>query len=549
MKNKIIIYQLFNRLFGNLNSNKKFYGTIEENGCGKFNHITSELLREIYSLGVTHIWYTGVLEHATMTDYSSHEIQCDNPQVVKGRAGSPYAIKDYFDVDPDLSENVNERLKEFESLVHRTHDEGMKVIIDFVPNHVSRQYKSDVKPSGFYDLGANDDTSVGFSINNNFYYIPHENFKFQSNESQINICGKGSEYEEFPAKATGNNVFHSSPCESDWYDTVKLNYGIDYFNNSKKYFEPVPDTWLKMRDILLYWSGKKIDGFRCDMAEMVPVEFWQWVIQEIKSEYPEIKFIAESYNPSLYEDLIFTGGFDYLYDKVGLYDSIRALICGWGNVHDVLQRREQILLYQEHMLTFLENHDEQRIASNEFAGNPFFAVPGMVLSAALYKGPVMIYSGQETGELGSENAGAAQNTGRTTIFDYFSMNRFNIWYQNVINKNELNDDNILNLRNFYKRLLNICNESHALACGDFITAQILNKDAFAFYRKSEQQTLLIAVNFSRTERVKFCFDKPEGVVTFRTAFDILSGGREVLTKDKIEFDLAQSDAAIYEFYE
>ncbi len=105
---KLLIYQLFVRLFGNQNQTNKYYGSIEENGCGKFNDINDLALQEITKLSISHVWLTGVIEHATMTDYSYHGIKRDDPDVVKGRAGSPYAIKDYYDVDPDLAVNVKD---------------------------------------------------------------------------------------------------------------------------------------------------------------------------------------------------------------------------------------------------------------------------------------------------------------------------------------------------------------------------------------------------------------------------------------------------------
>ena len=297
MNSKIIIYQVFTRLFGNTNNRCKANGTLQENGCGKFSDFTSKALHEIRSLGCTHIWYTGIIEHATQTDYTRYGIRKDNPHIVKGKAGSPYAIKDYYDVDPDLAENPQNRMKEFEALVTRTHEAGLKVIIDFVPNHVARQYHSDQKPSGTKDLGEDDNTEIHFSPENNFYYIPRQAFCGQF------PLGEGVEkYHEYPAKATGNDCFGAYPGINDWYETVKLNYGIDYLNNRQTYFDPIPDTWIKMRDILLFWASKQIDGFRCDMAEMVPVAFWGWVIPQIKEKYPHIDFIAEVYNPYEYRN-------------------------------------------------------------------------------------------------------------------------------------------------------------------------------------------------------------------------------------------------------
>jgi len=243
---KFVVYQVLPRLFGNFNSSNKHKGTIEENGCGKFNSFTVNALSEIKSLGVTHIWYTGVIEHASQTDYSSFGIANDHPAIVKGIAGSPYAIKDYYDVDPDLAENVENRMAEFEDLVTRTHKAKLKVIIDFVPNHVARQYHSTAKPKDVVDLGEKDHCNWAFSPLNNFYYLPNEAFS-----PLFNVLG----YKEFPAKVTGNDHFTAHPSQNDWYETVKLNYGVNYVEGHQKQFNPIPDTWFKMRDILLFWAS------------------------------------------------------------------------------------------------------------------------------------------------------------------------------------------------------------------------------------------------------------------------------------------------------
>src|ERR1035437_8141951 len=323
---KIIIYQVLPRLFGNEITTNKQNGTIQENGCGKFNSFTTRALKEIKSLGITHVWYTGVIEHATQTDYSAFGIRKDHQGVVKGKAGSVYAIKDYYDVDPDLAENVETRMTEFEALVERTHKAGMKVIIDFVPNHVARQYHSDAKPKGVTDLGENDHAEWAFSPLNNFYYITNQPFN-----PSFSVQG----YSEFPAKATGNDQFTASPTQNDWYETVKLNYGVNYVEGGQKQFSPIPNTWFKMRDILLFWASKNVDGFRCDMAEMVPVEFWGWAISQVKMQYPEMLFIAEVYNPAEYRNYIANGKFDYLYDKVGLYDMLRDVTSRNFPVRDI----------------------------------------------------------------------------------------------------------------------------------------------------------------------------------------------------------------------
>lgn len=348
--NKLIIYQVFTRLFGNNNNHCIHGGSLAENGCGKMADFTGKALGEIKRLGATHVWYTGIIEHATQTDYRRYNIRPDHPAVVKGKAGSPYAIKDYYDVDPDLAKDVPGRMKEFENLVQRTHRTGLKVIIDFVPNHVARQYHSDAQPDGTSQLGANDDPHYAFSPYNNFYYIPQSEL-----HGQFDMQGSAAEpYHEYPAKATGNNRFDACPTIDDWYETVKLNYGVDYQNGGTRHFDPIPDTWEKMRDILLFWAAKDIDGFRCDMAEMVPVEFWGWAIPQVKEKYPHLLFIAEVYNPYEYRNYLDRGHFDYLYDKVGLYDTLRTIVCSNESATAITRCWQSLGGIEQRMLNFLE---------------------------------------------------------------------------------------------------------------------------------------------------------------------------------------------------
>ena len=324
MKNKLIIYQVLPRLFGNRNITRKPNATLGENGSGKLNDFDGQRLRQIKDMGVSHIWYTGIIRHASTTDYSSFGIPCQHASIVKGKAGSPYAITDYYDVDPDLAVDVNRRMNEFENLIKRTHEAGMKVIIDFVPNHVAREYHSIASPIGVKALGEDDNTDKHFDAQNNFYYCPGEPFV-----SPVTTPSLDGSYQEFPAKCTGNDRFDNHPNINDWYETVKLNYGIDYCDAGGRsyHFIPVPDTWNKMTDILLFWAGKGVDGFRCDMAEMVPSAFWLHATTIIKEQYPDLLFIGEVYDTAQYRTYI-SSGFDYLYDKVGMYDCLRDVVCG-----------------------------------------------------------------------------------------------------------------------------------------------------------------------------------------------------------------------------
>lgn len=507
---KVIVYQLLPRLFGNKQSLNKPFGTLEENGVGKFNDITDKALQSLRQSGITHVWYTGVIEHAVLTDYTSFGIPLDDADVVKGRAGSPYAIKDYYDVDPDLAVNVPERMQEFEQLVSRTHANGLKVILDFVPNHVARAYKSDMRPEGVRDLGEDDDNTVAFSPKNNFYYLPGQSFKVPYNYRPLGANSfptKDGRFDENPAKATGNDQFIATPSVNDWFETVKLNYGIDILDGRKTYFDPVPDTWHKMRDILVYWTNKKADGFRCDMAEMVPVEFWNWVIPQVKAINPEIVFIAEIYNPAAYRNYINAGKFDYLYDKVQLYDTLRFLLTGERSTRDIHNIQQQLADINRHMLHFMENHDEQRIASRFVAGDMWKALPAMVISATIDRGAVMIYSGQEVGEPGAGTEGFQGDDGRTTIFDYWGVPEHQKWMNGgAFDGGSLSMEQ-RQLHTFYSDLLNLAANNAAITDGEYfdltannIAAGNFDDEVHAFMRVSGEERLLIITGFNRTQK-------------------------------------------------
>lgn len=537
---KIIIYQVFTRLFGNNNTRLKKNGSFDENGCGKMADFTTKALTEIKNLGATHIWYTGVIEHASQTNYSRYGIRPDHPAVVKGKAGSPYAIRDYYDIDPDMANSIPDRMKEFENLVKRSHKSGLKVIIDFVPNHVARQYHSDAKPEGVIDLGENDDNTVAFSPQNNFYYIPGEQL-----QGNIDLHMSAPEaYVENPAKATGNDKFDAWPSINDWYETVKLNYGVDYMNGRWGHFDPIPNTWQKMLDILLFWAAKDIDGFRCDMAEMVPVEFWGWAIPQVKEQYPAIIFIAEVYNPHEYRNYIFNGHFDYLYDKVGLYDTLRALTCGHETATNIPFRWQSLSGIEKHMLNFLENHDEQRIASEFFAGNPFKAIPAMVVSACMNTNPVMVYFGQELGEAGMDEEGFSGRDGRTTIFDYWTIDTIRRWRNGGKFDGKLLTKEEKKLQGFYCTLLNLCNKEKAIREGVFFDLTYANLEGiifnehkqYAFFRKSGKDLIFIVVNFDENPAAP-CVKIPTHAfeylgIPFKENYkakDLLTGNTETLT--------------------
>lgn len=511
---KPIIYQLLPRLYTNYCPAPVHNGTLRQNGSGKLNAITDRVLRDIRSLGTTHVWYTGVIEHAHDADYTAYGIPRHNPHVIKGHAGSPYAITDYYDIDPDLAEDVPHRMDEFEALVARTHKAGMKVIIDFVPNHVARQYASDAKPVGIEDLGHGDNRDMFFSPTNNFYYIPRQQFA-----PHVDMGHGDDAYIEFPAKASGNDCFNAFPGVNDWYDTVKLNYGVDPWNGSR-HFDPIPPTWLKMLHILRFWAAKGIDGFRCDMVHMVPVEFWRWAIANVKASFPGIIFIAEIYDVGLYRPYI-DAGFDYLYDKVNLYDTLRAVECDDVSAARITSCWQTVEGIADKMLNFLENHDEQRFASPQYAGDARRVMPSLVVSSMINTGPMMIYGGQELGEPALDSEGYSGYDGRTTIFDYWSIPSVRA-HLNGGKCNGVLPDDIARLRDSYARVLKLCNEEPAISCGRFFDLMYANYDNpcldphrdYVFMRADADDLLLIAVNFGGE-------DKELAVNIPRHAFDIL----------------------------
>ena len=485
--NKVLIYQVFTRLFGNRNVNRVANGTIAENGCGKLNDFTPKVLKDIAAMGITHVWYTGIIRHATQTDYTAYGIPRQHPAVVKGKAGSPYAITDYYDIDPDLAVDVKQRMQEFEQLVARSHEAGLKVIIDFVPNHVARQYQSVCKPKKVKDLGETDNPAMGFDPQNNFYYCPGQRFDPYFDLYQ----GEKEPYLEEPAKATGNDHFDNAPGKNDWYETVKLNYGVDYYAGGVGYFDPLPDTWKKMTDILLFWAKKGIDGFRCDMAEMVPAEFWAYATAIVKKKYKDIMFIGEVYNPSEYRHYL-ASGFDWLYDKVGMYDTVRAVICRQAPTSAITNAWQYTDDIRDHMLYFLENHDEQRIASDFFAADAKKGVPAMIASVLMQQNPFMLYAGEEYGERGMDREGFSGNDGRTTIFDYWSVDTLCRAAQKKLTDDEQQ------LFDIHKKTMLLARKEKAVSEGIFFDLMYVNQHMerqYAFLRYVEGELLLVAVNF------------------------------------------------------
>jgi glycosidase len=525
---KVIIYQIFTRLFGNRNVTRKVDGTIAENGCGKLADFTPKVLKDIAAMGVSHVWYTGIIRHATQTDYSKYGVPRQHPAVVKGKAGSPYAITDYYDVDPDLAVNVDERMQEFEQLVERTHAAGLKMVIDFVPNHVARQYHSVCKPQGVVDLGADDDPQQGFNPQNNFYYCPGERFTPFFDLYQ----GEKEAYIEEPAKATGNDHFDNAPSKTDWYETVKLNYGVDYYASRIGYFDPIPDTWYKMTEILLFWASKGVDAFRCDMAEMVPAEFWRFATKTVREDFPDIKFIGEVYNPYDYRRYLLNG-FDWLYDKVGMYDTMRGVICGNASTHSITHAWQQTDDIRDHMLYFLENHDEQRIASDFFAADARKGVPAMIASLLMQQNPFMLYAGQEYGERGMDKEGFSGHDGRTTIFDYWSIDTL----CRASSKELTSEEKAL--KDIYTKTMQLACKEKAVSEGVFFDLMYVNPQLqrqYAFLRHVKDELLLVVVNFDSADAT-IDVHIPEHAFDYLQMKEKKAIAVDLLTKEKLAMSL------------
>jgi len=543
LKKKEVVYQVFTRLFGNTNATNKPWGTLEENGVGKFNDFTDKALKGIKELGVTYFWYTGVPHHNVITDYTEFGISNDDPDVVKGRAGSPYAVKDYYNVNPDLAENPANRLQEFEALIARTHKAGLNLLIDIVPNHVARNYEGLTNPEGVTDFGAEDDKTLTYHVNNNFYYNPGKAFKVPEWKDGYRPLGgekhplADGQFEENPAKWTGNGSRLSQPDMNDWYETVKINYGVDpdgkhdfdelpdsfEKEDYKAHFEfwkdkTVPNSWVKFKDIALYWIDKGIDGFRFDMAEMVPVEFWSYMNSAIKMKNPDAFLLAEVYQPDLYRDYIKKGKMDYLYDKVQLYDTLKNIMQGHGKTDNIPPIQEDLKDIEHHMIHFLENHDEQRIASPEFAGSAAKGKPAMVVSATISTSPTLVYFGQELGEPGAENAGFGKPS-RTSIFDYIGVPTYQRWVNNKQFDGGQSTLEEKSLRDFYKRLLNFTINSNALASNyqDLHTFNRANTENYtdkvlSFARWSDDEKLVIVSNFEPGKSYEFELKIPEELI-------------------------------------
>lgn len=496
---KVIIYQMLPRLWGNIGGKNIKNGTLKDNGCGKFSSIDTISLEYLRSLGVSYVWYTGIIRHATAED--SAGCTPSSADWVKGCAGSPYSITDYYDVNPYLADEPENRMEEFHKLVERTHAAGLKVIIDFVPNHVARDYgrfaAAHPAPTGMAALGESDDKSVHWKDSNDFFYYPG---------IPLALPIQNQTYMEMPAMASGNS-YTSSPGVNDWYDTIKLNYCDTH-----------TETWEKMYDIVNFWAGQGVDGFRCDMVELVPPAFFKWLISRIKKDRPDLLFVAEVYQKTLYSKYIREIGFDLLYDKSGIYDTLRAIVEknakdsgvpveDWQSAKRITWNWQSLGDLQPYMLNFLENHDEQRFASDFFGCDAKNSYAALYTALYLNNAPFMLYAGEEVGERGMDNEGFSGRDGRTSIFDWWAPSSLTRLYKYIHGEKEALAPEEETMLDTYRKALKFAAEDNAVSKGTFYdlcycnyASDGFNPDRhFAFLRDFEDETLLIVCNFSKND--------------------------------------------------
>ena len=525
-----VLYQLIVRHFGNTDGANIIDGSMEENGVGKFSDIDEVALRRLRAMGVTDVYLTGILQQATLTDYSDIGEPADDPDILKGRAGSFFAVRDYFDVSPDYADEPEERLEEFAELVERIHDAGMKVIIDLVPNHVARSYGSTVRPD--LDLGLNDDQHQQFSPQNNFFYLPGgEPLVLPTVDSHWQWEGMDGHFapedgtEGNFARVTGNNIASYTPSTNDWYETVKLNYGMDFMTGTEHY-DPIPSTWEFMREVIAYWMGEfGVDGFRADFAHFVPAPVWNWIIDRTREEFPEAYFVAEAYENL---EALADAGFDVVYDD-GMYDGLKGIYIGendkygldsyFASVSDEMRGR---------YIRYAENHDEKRIASplvqNTYPGNSGYgdAEAGRHIVPITYlfgPGAIMVYNGQTVGEEGAGVSGFSGDDGRSTIFDYWRVPALSAWNNEGRFDGGGLEDWQRDLHEYYRRLVHLSGHPLAVAQGyyglDFYNREFGDYPeglyAFARYEPQGGKLMVVVTNWA-TEEEEGSIRLPEGLL-------------------------------------
>jgi glycosidase len=267
--------------------------------------------------------------------------------------------------------------------------------------------------------------------------------------------------------------------------------------------------------VLAYWQGLGVDGFRCDFAHWVPVEFWKWAIARARSRAPAY-FFAEAYDnpdaaPGFSPSAFVQAGFDALYDYQ-LYNGVKGIFASgkWCNDLDALLPDAAV---EGHLLRYAENHDECRAAAPIKLGDPGnsgfgSAWEGFAVTALLHAlgpDPALLYNGQEVGEPGQGAEGFGGDDGRTTIFDYWTMPAFARW----VNGHAYDGANLTgdqqSLRSSYLVLWKLLSQP-AFAEGKVYSIQSANKAApsyggsgqwmygFLRYQPDAGQTYLVLIN-------------------------------------------------------
>lgn len=429
---KKIIYQALPRLWGS--------GHFSDWDTAEFDYLRS--------LGVDYLWLTGIPRHATGQDF------------VKGDPGSPYAVTDWFDVNPYLADDPGRRMEEFDALLQRAHAAGLRVLIDYIPNHVAPDYTGGIRHFDWHD--------------------------------------------------------------GDWSDTRKNDWSA-------------PETRTAMLDILRFWAARGVDGFRCDMVELVPAEALGELISAVKADFPDLLFVAEAYQKDNYRRYLDEVGFDLLYDKSGLYDTLRAVCCAGATARGITWNWQWLGDMQPRMLNFLENHDEQRLASPEFLGDARRGLAPLACSLLFNTAPFMLYFGQEVGENGSDGA-----CGRTSIFNWCDPPGLRaLWHALHGGKPLTEAEAKLQMR--YRELLQYA-KLPAFSAGGTWDLTYCNEGApgydpdrhFAFVRFDSGQAWLVACNFSGDAAVMSLSLPPE----LRAVCPALPTGNESIRVTVPPFDAA-----------
>jgi glycosidase len=430
--------------------------------AGQFNALTAERLDEIKDLGVDYLWLTGVLEHASRDQ--------TDPDVVKGEAGSYYAIYDNWDVSAQSGS-----MADFEALIDRAHDAGLRVIIDFVANHTARMHRTDVLCKQHLDFGRQDRTDAFFHRDNNYYYITDDSF---TPPTQNDVDGADGVFDtdifaagvqlENPARVTGNDIVSANPASQDWFETVKLNYGYD-IQSRQAHYNPRPRTWMQMLDVAQYWVEKGVDGFRVDFAHAVPIEFWRYFASELRRVQPSVFLLAEAYEsdqrmrlPGFSYHAMLEAGFDSVYNSE-MYWAMHNQVVRPGTMRNANPMRSPAMndniLRRGFMFTqYMENHDEMRAASRHFA--PWVGDReqrsrlGLAYTTylGLTPGHLMLHGGQELQEDASVFGGYAGDNGRSSIFDFVYQSQTRTWLHGT------RPQWMIDFRNKYKRLLELKEE-------------------------------------------------------------------------------------------